>query len=215
MLLGRREAEPSAPPKPSNPSEPAARGGTPCGSLARVLARVFREPKAEILSLGPLCGESVVYLATRGARVHAEDFEPPPCTPPRQPGEVPVEKVPIRFDHPYGKFHLVLAWELTDFVPPERLADYGEELLRVTRDGGWLFLFSHARPLSSSEPLTRYRLLADDRVVREVCDLPRHHRWVHPNREIERALTGFSVQGIQLQRTQMREILALKVGVGS
>lgn len=144
-----------------------------------------------------------------------EDFEPPPPTPPRKPGEIMVDKVPIHFDHADGKFHLVLAWELTDFVPPDRLADYGAELRRVTKDGGWLFLLSHAHPEAPSEPPTRYRLLADDLIVREICDLPRIPRYNHPTREIERALQGFSIQAIQLQRSQMREILALKAGVGA
>lgn len=125
-----------------------------------------------------------------------------------------VEKVPIRFDHPDGMFHLVLAWELTDYVPPDRLAEYGMELRRVTRDGGWLFLLSHAHPESASQPLSRYRLLADDLMVREFCDLPAIPRYNHPQREIERALGGFTIQAIQLQRSQMREILALRVGVG-
>jgi hypothetical protein len=43
---------------------------------------------------------------------------------------------------------------------------------------------------------------------------PALRRYVHPNREIERAIAGLSVQNIHLQRNQMREILALKVGVG-
>ena len=180
-----------------------------------MLARAFREPKAEILHLGPLCGATVVYLASRGARVSVEDFTPPPPTPPRQPGEILMEKAPIRFDYANGRFHLVLAWELSDFVPPDRLVDYGAELLRVTREGGWLFLFSHAKPAAALESLSRYRVLADDLLVRESCDLPPLPRYVHPNRDLERALAGFAIQGIQLQRSQMREIVALKAGVGA
>lgn len=215
MVFGRRPVEGTGPAKPAVRVEPVAPSGTPCGSLGRVLARVFREPKAEILDLGPLCGASVVYLASRGARVTVEDFDPPPPTPPRQPGEILVEKPPIHFDHPDGCFHLVLAWELTDFVPPDRLPDYGAELLRVTRDGGSLLLLSHAKPAEAQDTLSRYRLLADDLVVREACGPPMRPRYVHPNRDIERALAGFSIQGIQLQRSQMREIVALKAGVGS
>jgi len=161
-----------------------------------------------------MCGESVVYLASRGARVHVEDFDPPPPTPPRSPGEILVEKAPVLLDHPAGRFHLVLAWEMLDFVPPDRLPDLGAELVRVTRDGGLLVFLSQSKPASDQEPLTRYRLLADDLVVREVCATPPRRRFLHPTRDIERALAGFQVQGIHLQRNQMREILALKSGVG-
>lgn len=214
-MFGRRPVEAPGPQKPALKPESIAAAGTPCGSLGRVLARAFREPKAEILHIGPLCGESVVYLASRGARVSVEDFVPPPPTPPRQPGEILIEKAPIRCDYANQRFHLILAWELADYVPPDRLADFGAELLRMTREGGWLFLFSHAKPASALEPLTRYRLLADDLVVREFCETAPIPRYVHPNRDLERAFTGFAIQGIQLQRSQMREIVALKAGVGA
>ena len=215
MVFGRRPAVEPGPPKPAPKTEPVAAAGTPCGSLGRVLARAFREPKAEILHLGPMCGESVVYLASRGARVSVEEFVPPPPTPPRQPGEILIEKAPIGFEYDSGRFHLVLAWELADYVPPDRLAEFGAELLRMTKDGGWLLLFSHAKPSGAPEPLTRYRLLADDLLVREICETPPIPRYVHPNRDIERAFTGFSIQGMQLQRSQMREIVAQKAGVGA
>ena len=216
MAFGRRTSESHPAQKPSPRSGPAVQAGTPCGSLARVLARVLREPKPEILNLGPLCGDSVVYLAGRGAKVYVEDFDPPPPTPPRSPGEILVERIPIRFDCPDSAIHLVLTWELADFVPPDRLSDLGAELRRVTREGGFVLMFSHARPEKTIEPMARYRLLADDLIVREPCGhLPPRPRWVHPNREIERALAGFSIQGIHLQRSQMREILALRAGVGA
>ncbi len=213
MVFGRKAAEPPGSPKPSR-SEPP-RAGTPCGSLARALARVFREGKPEILDLGPLCGESVVYLAARGARVHVEEFDPPLPTPARRPGDPPAEKTPVRLDHPDGCFHLVLIWELMDFVPPDRLAEFGAEVSRITQDGGWAFLLSMAQATDRSEPITRYRLLADDLFLREETTLAPRRRFAHPNREIERALSGFSIQGIHLQRSQMREILAVKSGVGS
>jgi hypothetical protein len=117
--------------------------------------------------------------------------------------------------HPSGRFHLVLAWESLDFVPPERLAEVGQEIARVTRDGGHLFLFSYQKPPQELEIPPRYRMLADDLIVREETPgLPPRRRYAHPNREIERALAGMSVQGIHLQRNQMREIVVLKPGVG-
>jgi len=39
-------------------------------------------------------------------------------------------------------------------------------------------------------------------------------RYVHGNRDLERALAGLSVQSVQLQRNQMREIAAVKSGTG-
>jgi len=173
---------------------------------------VFRVPKPEVLNLGPLCGETVVYLAGRGARVHVEDFDPPSPVPARQPGEPPPALKPFRLDQPTGRAHLVLAWEMTDFIPPDRLAEYGAELHRLLAHGGSLFLFSHQRPNAQNETLPRYRMLADDMIVREVAGGVTHRRWIHPTREVERALSGFSIQGVALQRNQMREIVAVRAG---
>lgn len=194
---------------------PAA-AGQPCGGLARVLARVFKEERPEVLDLGPLCGQEAVYFAGRGARFTVYGFEPPDPTPPKKPGEAAPEVEPFVFaDLPSAKFHLVLAWEALDFVPPDRLAEVGQEIRRVLRDGGYLFLFSHQKSDAGSEVPPRYRMLADDLIVREKAPgAVARRRYVHPNREIERALSGMAVQGIHLQRNQMREIVVLKPGVG-
>jgi hypothetical protein len=193
---------------------PPSLAGQPCGSLARVLARVFREAKPDILVLGPFCGESVVYLAGRGARVHVEDFDPPEPGPEKKPGEAVSTAPPFHLDQPDRRFGLVLAWEVLDFVPPDRLQEFGAELRRVLRDDGTLFLFSHAKPIATHEPPARYRVLADDVIVRESPTNLVRIRYTHPTREIERALRGLAVQGIHLQRSQMREIVAIKAGVG-
>jgi cyclopropane fatty-acyl-phospholipid synthase-like methyltransferase len=130
------------------------------------------------------------------------------------PGEAAVALEPLRFDCDDGRFDLVLAWEAADFVPPERLHEFGQEIRRVLRDGGQVVLFCHQKPAAEFEALPRYRMIADDLVVRETSPGAAHRRWAHPTREIERALTGLSVQGIHLQRSQMREIVAVKPGVG-
>ena len=193
---------------------PVAAAGQPCGGLGRAVARAFRGGKPEILVLGPLCGESVVFLAGRGARVHVDEVELPEPIPKRQPGEPAALVRPFRLDHASGVFDLLLAWELFDFVPPDRLHEFGAEIVRVLRVGGQLVVFAHQKPPADRAIVPRYRVLADDMVVREEPSTPPLPRYTHPNREIERAIAGLSVQNIHLQRSQMREILALKVGVG-
>jgi SAM-dependent methyltransferase len=188
--------------------------GQPCGGLGRAVARAFRDGKPQILVLGPLCGESVVFLAGRGARVHVDEVELPEPIPKRQPGDPVTTLRPIKLDYPSGTFDLVLAWEMLDFVPPERLHEFGAEIVRLLRVGGQLVVFAHQKPPSDRAVLPRYRLLADDMVVREEPTTPTLPRYTHPNRELERAIAGLSVQNIHLQRNQMREILASKAGVG-
>ena len=193
---------------------PLAAAGQPCGGLGRAVARAFRDGKPQILVLGPLCGESVVFLAGRGARVHVDEVELPEPIPKRQPGDPVPTLRPVKLDYPSGTFDLVLAWEMLDFVPPERLHEFGAEIVRLLRVGGQLIVFAHQKPPADRAILPRYRLLADDMVVREEPATPTLPRYTHPNREIERAIAGLSVQNIHLQRNQMREILASKAGVG-
>ena len=191
-----------------------AAAGQPCGGLGRAVARAFREGKPQILVLGPLCGESVVFLAGRGARVHVDEVDLPAPIAKRLPGETPAAPHPFKIDQPSGAYDLVLAWEMFDFVPPDRLQEFGAEIVRLLRVGGQLVLFAHLKPPAPTAVLPRYRLLADDLIVREEpagAAIPRH---THSNLMIERAIAGLSVQNIHLQRNQMREILASKAGVG-
>lgn len=201
-------------PVPSDASA-ATPAGQPCGVLGRAVARAFRDGKPQVLVLGPLCGESVVFLAGRGARVTVDEVALPEPIPKRQQGDPPAPVVPVVIDHASATYDLVLAWEILDFVPPDRLYEFGAELVRLLRVGGQLVVFAHQKPPSESAVIARYRLLADDLIVREEPQQAKaSRRYVHPNREIERAIAGLSVQNIHLQRSQMREILALKVGVG-
>ena len=195
-------------------ASPPPPSGQPCGGLGRAIARAFRQGKPEILAAGPLCGESIVYLAGRGARVHVDEITLPDPIPPRAPGETPHEPAPFTIALASGQVDLVLAWEILDFVPPERLIEFGAELVRVMRTGAQLLVFAHQKPPADHAVIPRYRLLADDLIVREEPPGDLKRRYTHPNRDIERALAGLSIQGIQLQRNQLREILASKVGVG-
>lgn len=208
MALGSRDQGPAA------PGVPPAAAGQPCGGLGRAIARAFRQGKPEILAAGPLCGESIVYLAGRGAKVHVDEITLPEPTKERHPGEPPQPVAPVTIALPSGQCDLILAWEILDFVPPDRLAEFGAELVRLMRTGSQLLVFAHQKPPSDHAVIPRYRLLADDLIVREEPPGELRRRYVHPNRELERALSGLAIQGIQLQRNQMREIIASKTGIG-
>jgi len=211
VALRPRVAEPGAQPAADGPSAASAQ---PCGGLGRAVARAFRQGKPQILHIGPLCGESVVYFAGRGAKVHVDQIELPEPIPTRKPGEPAVTVEPFVIDLPSDLCDLVLAWEFLDFVPPERLQEAGAEIARVMRVGGQLLVFAHQKPPAEAVVIPRYRVLADDLVVREEPSGVARRRYTHANRDLERALAGLAVQGIQLQRNQLREIVAAKVGVG-
>jgi len=210
----RAEAAPSLARRPG--AVESAPGAQTCSSLRRVLERILKIEKPEILDLGPLCGASAVYLAGRGARVSVEEYQPPPPTPPRDPAissDKHPPKVPITIEQNADRFDLVLVGEQIDFVPPDRISDFGAELRRVLADGGYVLLFarnSEAKDDPAARRPGRFRIIADDRLLHEDSGVPNRKRWVHPTREIERALAPLSIQGIHLQRNQIREFLAQK-----
>jgi hypothetical protein len=197
--------------------------GQKCPGLAKILEKILREDKPEILDLGPFCGATAVYLADRGARVSVEGLEVPSPLP-KPPGkpapgkspapEAPAEPAPpFRLDQPDGKFHLALVWEVGDFFPAERLPEFGKEIHRVLVDGGWALLLSISDPPKEGHAARRpprYRVVQDDQVVREPNDGPAMKRYGHNPRQIERALAPLAVQGIHLQRNQLREFLLFK-----
>jgi hypothetical protein len=185
-------------------------GAQPSPGLARALERILKDDKPRILDFGPLCGDTAVRLARLGALVSVESFRVP-ATPPAGPdGEAPPPP-PIRLEQDDGRFQLVLAWEHADFVPPDRLREFGGEIHRVLAPGGFALVFARNAPARDDpEQRTpgRYRLLDDDRLLREPMEGPPRERWVHPTRDIERALAPLKIQGLQLHRNQLREFLA-------
>jgi len=189
---------------------PGATTSHACPTLARALKAVFREEKPELLDLGPMCGESVVYLADRGARVSVEEPEVPQPTEPVGGQDAPPPLRPLRIDQPDEKFHLILAWEQCDFIPEDHLNEFGAELCRILRPGVWLLLFSLNKEQPEGGRPSRYRIIADDRVSREVAAGSGRRRWLYPTRRIEQALSPMSIQTLHLQRNQMREFLSLK-----
>lgn len=181
-------------------------------SIARIVERLERFDKPEILDLGPFCGETVIFLADHGARVSVGEYVPPAAVVPEEQDDAAAPP-PLKLDQPDGRFHFVLAWERLDFTPPERLAELGAELTRVLADEGWLLVFAQNRPGNKGpQPsrLRRFRLIGEDRILAQIVEGPARPRWSHPTRDIERALTPLAIQGIHLQRNQTREFLALK-----
>jgi hypothetical protein len=181
--------------------------------MARALERILsRRPNPEILDMGQACGATAVYLAGRGARVSVEEFEPPAAVPTVRDPELGLETERLAIDQPDDKFDLVLAWELFDFVPPNRLDEFVAEIWRVMADDGWLLLFAldgspaveaQGRPAS-------YRVTSDDRLVRMPVQGPMRSRWSHHNRAIHQALAPLSVVGVTLRRNRIREFLVHK-----
>jgi hypothetical protein len=183
--------------------------------MTRVIERVFRQEKPRVLDLGPFCGDTAIFLADRGAHVSVTEFLPRLPTPEPDPGSsVDADaKAPLRIDEADGAFDLLLAWEWLDFTPPDRLGDFAAEVRRILADDGWLLLFALNDPAVKDSAMRRpgrYRLVEDNQLVRTPVGEVTRRRWTHPTREIERALAPLSIQGIHLQRSQMREFLALK-----
>jgi len=191
--------------------ETAAEQSSP--GMSRALDRLLvREASPEILDLGQPCGSTAVYLASRGARVVVEEFEPPPADGTVQVPGRDLSARALKIDQPEGKFDLVLAWEHFDFVPPARLDEFVSEIWRVMAPDGWLLLFAldgpHEGP-NEGRPAS-YRVTADDRLLRSAVAGPNRPRWTHHNRAIHQALAPLVVTGVTLRRNGIREFLVHK-----
>jgi SAM-dependent methyltransferase len=195
-----------------------------CPGMARALKRILStREQPEVLDLGQFSRSAALYLANRGARVHVDEFVPPPPTPPRKSkkqgnGDEVTERQPVVIRQPDRKFDLVLAWEHCDFVPPDRLQDFAAEVARVLAPGGWLLMYAKDDPGvagATHDPAGCYRLKSDDTLIRSVSTGPARPRWTHANRALERALAPLAVQSIHLQRNRIREFLVRKADTAS
>ncbi|GEM_PF-1943274 len=210
---------PAAAPDPPPGKKKREDGIIACKGLKKALDRVFKIERPEILHLGPLCGDTVVYLAERGARVHVDEYDPPPPRPPKDPSRPAPEAEPARLVQPADTYDLVLAWDSVDFTPPEALSSLGAEFARILRPGGWLFLLSQAGRPGGSRPgmsQEQYRPPGLYRILDDECLLPgkaggrnKQRCWIHPNRDLERGIAPLRIQGTHLLRNQLREYTAM------
>ena len=144
--------------------------------------------------------------------MRVEEWTPPvegsPDADPTDPESLPP---PFALDYADEAFDLVLVWEHLDFVDKARLGEVGAELGRIVAPGGWLFVLAHMRPDSPDHGPARYRLDTDDGLILDGRSPAPATRQVHANRDLERALAGFSIDKLHLQRSQIREMVAHRV----
>ncbi len=185
-----------------------------CPSLDRALRRAIDSGnRPAILDLGPLCGDTVIGLAARGARVAVEQYRAPRPTPAKVRGQPDPVLDPVLLAQEADAFEIVIAWEQADRTPPDRLREFGAEIARVLAPAGVALLFcrdSVGRPSPFDDPIARWRLCPDGQLFREVMATEAGPRWVHANRDIERAFAPLRVEGVHLQRNRVREILLRK-----
>lgn len=205
MLIKHQRREPVAPQHARDPEAFDAGTGR-CPGLETVLHSILRRPRPAILDLGPMCGATVTYLASLGARVTVAQWEPPRVA--RGSGQRT-----IVLDYPDHAFDMVLAWEQLDFTHPEWLDDLAVEFERVLVVGGWLYLLSLQRNEITRDRRARYRVEAIDRATREPLDEAPRSRWPHSSRTLQRSLSGFCIEGVHLWRNQVREMVATRKAI--
>ncbi len=189
--------------------------GHNCPTLKKALDGLAKVEHPRILDLGPMCGDTIVFLAAYGGgHVSVEDIElPEPCSEEGAESASTEAPEPFRLGHADESFDLVLAWEHLDHVSPDRVEEFAAELRRILRPGGQLLVFSSNRSVSdddATDRICRYRIVAEDRISREPTTDPEVRRWHYTNRRMEQLLEPLTLRSLHLQRTQMREYLAVK-----
>ncbi|MDH4229429.1 MAG: class I SAM-dependent methyltransferase [Nitrospirota bacterium] len=177
-------------------------------ALRRIEERLARTPGQRVLTVGRLCGETVVSLAETGARVYVHDLLVPLLVQIDR-GTVDVDQLLHQVDLPPGTLDAICLWDLPDMLP---LADSARLIQRMTRllaPRGHLTALFH---VAAGDTAYRYRLSPGGLVQMEVvASRPRLLRATVNNDMLE-LFSALTLQNSALLRPQMRELLLQKPG---
>jgi hypothetical protein len=163
-----------------------------CPLLRPFLRRVEKlQTPPRVILLGEMCGSNVSYLGERGYQVAVEGS---PAQPPR-----------------YQEVHAgALLWDHLSLVNPAVAAQW---ILRVAEGlipgGAVLALFPPAKE-GSPCPRTRFRIISDELISREILQQRTDKPQVYQNRDIIRLFAGFNLDLLHTHRSGHREVLFFK-----
>lgn len=180
-----------------------AEGAYESPAFKRIVERLARSERADVLDLGVLSGDAVTTLAATGARVHVHDL----VTPLRERlGQGPPDAKALMADLRIlpESLDVVLAWELLDFLPMTEAQRAVLRLGRWLKPKGLLLAVFHA---VSAGGIHRFRVDGECTVrMEEVAPLPEPCP-ARTNNEALSLFSGFTLLHSALMRTQVREVL--------
>lgn len=172
-------------------------------ALGNLLDRLVTGGAYRFLDLGSALGSNIEFLSRFALSVQVADLGATLASPDPRAWEQALEALepgPERTG-----YHAVLAWDLINYLPLERVRQLAARLAAATRPEGQVFFLVYYSREMPAEPL-RFRI-AD----RETLTYPRptRHRPAprYPQRVLKQAFPGFSVERGYLLKTGLQEFL--------
>jgi hypothetical protein len=198
------------PTPPRSGGEGAATGGAEPESvrlrylaLENLLEDLVPGGSYRFLDLGPAVGGNIEFLSRFALSVQVADLAATLASPEPRAWEKALDALDPGPDHP--GYHAVLAWDLLNYLPLDRVKELGRRMAGFVRDGGRLFSLIYYSKEMPAEPL-RFRI-ADRRTL--VYERPAGQRPAprYPQGVIRGAFPDFRVDRGYLLKTGLQELL--------
>jgi hypothetical protein len=172
-------------------------------ALGNLLDRLVAGGAYRFLDLGSAVGSNIEFLSRFALSVQVADLGATLANPDPRAWEQALEALE---PGPESRgYHAVLAWDLINYLPLERVRQLAARLAAATRPEGHVFFLVYYSREMPAEPL-RFRI-AD----RETLTYPRpaRHRPAprYPQGVLQQAFPGFSVERGYLLKTGLQEFL--------
>jgi len=176
--------------------------------LSAALAIPATRAGCRILDLGPAVPSNLSFVSSFAAHLRIADLAAEVGRPGGPEGDEPTgwSEALEALD---GRFDLVLAWDLFSRVEGSRCLDLVEQLRKVTRPGGALFLLIHEGPEMPAEPSV-FEIRDRDRIAYRSKSSSSVRAPKIPPAEVARRLSGFRIDASFVLRHGIREYVAVR-----
>lgn len=163
-----------------------------------------RSPTAQVLDVGPVCEENIIYFAKRVKRFHVCDLFMRLNR--NRPKDLSTEKIREYLDYAPGSFDGINLWDLIDHLKNDQIGRLVNQCQILLKPGGMMIVTSFEKQWAPPE--THSFVIKDDNQItfrlQDHLDLPRYY---HSNRIMTAILSEFRTIKSFIYRNGVREFL--------
>jgi len=189
----------------------------PSPGLKAALASIPADGTCRILDLGPSVAGNLEFVSSLASRVQIVDLLGGDTLTGKTAYPGHRERVGVLralADEHAGSFHLVLAWDIFNYLPIEQAQAVVGELARLCRPAGRLLAIVVETDTMPASP-NRYRIIDEENLAYELLTIDLRGGPHLPPAAVERFLAGFSIEHSFVLRHGVREYLAVRRELGS
>jgi len=168
--------------------------------LKLFLSLLKKSKKPVVLDAGMLSGANIEFLSSFGCKVYTEDIAGPSFD-----GNLEYEK---------EQFDGIILWESADKLNPAQAESFFDEIERILRPGGIVFMVTSSQKKTRPEGSLRFRIRTDESFEHSFSDETLVHKHYYTNRELMKMLERFKTCCFNLLKTGNREIVFGRVESG-